>query len=99
MEIVSGEEEASLGLAGALNGRDGGIVDIGGASSEISVCAGGKLVYSYSLDLGVVRLCDMCGQAEKDLRRGGGKVRRGTLRGILRDRRHGDQPCGHRPGV
>ena len=62
VEIVSGEEEASLGLAGALNGRDGGIVDIGGASSEISVCAGGKLVYSYSLDLGVVRLCDMCGQ-------------------------------------
>ena len=62
VEIVSGEEEAALGLIGALNGKDGGIIDIGGASSEISVSRGGKRIYGYSLDMGVVRLADICGQ-------------------------------------
>ena len=65
-EIIGGEEEAAFGLSGALCGRDGGIVDIGGASTEITVSAGGKKIYSYSLDLGTVSLTDACGQnAEK----------------------------------
>ena len=65
-EIVSGEEEAALGLLGALGGRDGGIVDIGGASTEITVSAGGRRIYTHSLDLGSVTLTDACGQnAEK----------------------------------
>lgn len=62
LDIVSGETEASLGLKGALCGRDGGIIDIGGASTEITVSHGGKTVYSYSLGLGTVRLNDTCGQ-------------------------------------
>lgn len=68
VEIVSGEEEAELGLIGALGGKDGGIIDIGGASSEISVSRGGKRIYGYSLDMGVVRLVDICGQDADKLR-------------------------------
>ncbi len=61
-EIIDGEEEAAIGLRGALAGRDGGIVDIGGASTEITVASGGRKIYSYSLDLGTVTLTDACGQ-------------------------------------
>lgn len=62
VDVVSGEKEALLGLRGALNGKDGGIIDIGGASTEITVSKDGKTIYSYSLNLGVVRLLDLCGQ-------------------------------------
>lgn len=62
VDVVSGEKEALLGLRGALNGKDGGIIDIGGASTEITVSKDEKTIYSYSLNLGVVRLLDLCGQ-------------------------------------
>jgi len=32
VEVISGEEEAELGLLGALGGKDGAIIDIGGAN-------------------------------------------------------------------
>ena len=64
VEVVSGEVEAFLGLSGALNGKDGGIIDIGGASTEITLSKDGQTVYSHSLNLGVVRLVDLCGQDE-----------------------------------
>ena len=41
VDVVSGEFEAELGLIGALNGEDGGVVDVGGASSEVVVMSGG----------------------------------------------------------
>ena len=63
VEIIGGEEEAAVGLLGALGGKDGGIVDIGGASTEITVCSAGRCVYSHSLDLGTVSLADLCGQS------------------------------------
>ncbi len=62
IEVVSGEEEAELGVLGALGKRDGGVVDIGGASTEIVVKSRGKLVYKKSLDIGVVRLKDGYGR-------------------------------------
>lgn len=65
VEVISGDEEAELGLIGALGGSDGGIIDIGGASTEIAVSLGGKIVYSHSLPLGAVRLTDLCGEDEK----------------------------------
>lgn len=66
MEVISGMEEAELGILGALGGRDGGLVDAGGASTEIVVQKGGILIYKKSVDIGVVRLKDMCGaDAEK----------------------------------
>jgi exopolyphosphatase/guanosine-5'-triphosphate,3'-diphosphate pyrophosphatase len=62
VEVVSGDVEAVLGYNGALCGSDGGVVDIGGASAEIIVCENGKEVYAKSLDIGVVKLKDKCGQ-------------------------------------
>ena len=67
VEVISGDEEGELGLLGALSGKDGGIIDIGGASTEITVAKGGKIVYSHSMPLGAVRLTDLCGEDEKAL--------------------------------
>ena len=62
VDVVSGEEEARLALEGALGGRDGGVVDVGGASTEITVAEGGTVVYARSVDIGAVRLKDLCGE-------------------------------------
>ena len=67
VEVVSGEEEAELGILGAIGNADGGIVDIGGASTEIVVQKGGVAVYKKSVDIGVVRLKDMCGRDPKKI--------------------------------
>lgn len=60
VDIVSGEHEALLGLYGALGDRDGGIVDIGGASTEICFREKGRVTLSQSLEVGAVRLYDAC---------------------------------------
>ncbi len=62
IEVISGEEEAEIGILGALGNADGGVIDIGGASTEIVVKKGGKIVYKKSVDIGVVRLKDKCGR-------------------------------------
>ena len=67
VDVISGECEAKIGILGALKGSDGGIIDIGGASTEITVNEDGKNVYSKSLDIGTVRLLDLCGQDENKL--------------------------------
>lgn len=59
VDVISGEEEAEIGLLGALKGRDGGIIDVGGASTEVTVQSGGKLLYSKSVNIGTVRLYDL----------------------------------------
>lgn len=61
IEVLSGEEEAEIGLLGALGKGDGGVVDIGGASTEIVVKQEGKILYKKSVNIGVVRLKDACG--------------------------------------
>lgn len=63
VDVVSGAEEAALGLAGALGTSDGGMIDIGGASTEIAVQRGGAEIFSVSLDIGAVRLHDACGES------------------------------------
>ena len=62
IEVISGEEEAEIGILGALGNRDGGVIDIGGASTEIVVKKDGSLIYKKSVNIGVVRLKDMCGR-------------------------------------
>lgn len=62
LEVLSGETEAEIGLLGALGGKDGGIVDVGGASTELVVRHVGKTVYEKSVDIGVVRLKDAHGR-------------------------------------
>ena len=69
VDVIGGEEEAACGLAGALRGRDGGMVDLGGASTEITVQKGGKKVYSKSVDIGTVRLYDLAGQDRQALQK------------------------------
>jgi exopolyphosphatase/guanosine-5'-triphosphate,3'-diphosphate pyrophosphatase len=56
VEILSGEQEAEIGILGALRGKDGALIDIGGGSTEIIVSRGGKIVYEKSLQLGAVNL-------------------------------------------
>ena len=67
LDVVSGENEAKLGLLGALNGRQGGIIDVGGASSEVTVANGVDITYSHSLNLGSVRILDACGQDKQKI--------------------------------
>lgn len=62
IDVLSGEKEAELGMLGALEGRDGGIVDVGGASTEITVGVGGEIIYAVSADVGAVKLKDACGE-------------------------------------
>ena len=57
-ELLTGEKEAEIGLCGVLGDRDGAVLDIGGASSELAVRRGGKIVYSYSLNVGAGVLRD-----------------------------------------
>ena len=67
IDVIGGKEEAELGLLGALDGQNGGIIDVGGASSEITVGKGGKIVYAVSVDIGAVRLKDACGEDRQKL--------------------------------
>lgn len=62
VDVISGEEEAKIGLLGALKGADGGIVDLGGASTEVTVRHKGNIVYAKSVNIGTVRLYDLAGR-------------------------------------
>ena len=62
IEVLSGETEAQIALLGALGENDGGIIDLGGASCEVTVRKAGEIVYTKSVDVGAVRLLDMCGR-------------------------------------
>lgn len=67
VDVVSEEKEAEIGFIGAVNGKNGGIIDIGGGSTEIQVVKDGVKVYAKSIPVGAVRLTDKCGQNEKYL--------------------------------
>ncbi len=67
VEIIDGETEAEIGILGALGNSDGMLIDIGGASTEIVVRKKGETVYKKSVDIGVVRLKDGCGNDKNKL--------------------------------
>lgn len=67
LDVVSGDVEAELGLLGALKGSDGAIIDIGGASTEITVCKNSEIAYKKSLPYGCVKVTDICGQDKNAL--------------------------------
>lgn len=69
VDVLSGEEEAEIGLSGALGNADGGMIDLGGASTEVTVRENGRVVYSKSLKLGAVRLYDLAGRDKQKLLR------------------------------
>lgn len=62
VDVLSGEQEAAVSLAGALGTGDGGIIDVGGASTEVTVRTGGKVIYSHSANVGTVRILDAAGR-------------------------------------
>lgn len=62
IDVISGEKESKIGALGALNGLDGGVIDIGGASSEIAIVKDSDIVFSHSVDIGCVKLTNICGQ-------------------------------------
>ncbi len=62
VEVIAGETEAEIGILGALGNADGAVIDVGGASTELVVKKCGMLTYKKSVDIGVVRLKDKCGQ-------------------------------------
>lgn len=59
VEVLSGEKEALCGILGAVGAGDGGIIDVGGASTEVTVRFGGKIIYAQSVNTGTVRLHDV----------------------------------------
>ena len=67
VDVIPGEEEAEIGMLGALGNNDGAIIDIGGASTEIVVKKDAKILYKKSIDIGVVRLKDLCGRDKEAL--------------------------------
>ena len=67
VEVISGEEEAEIGILGALGNADGGVIDVGGASTEVVIKKGGEMSYKKSIGIGVVRLKDMCGRERSAL--------------------------------
>ncbi len=62
LDVISGEKEALCGVKGALKNNDGGIIDVGGASTEISVQKNNRTIYSYSAKMGSVVIKELCGQ-------------------------------------
>ncbi len=62
VDVISGEMEAFIGRLGAIGDCDGGIIDVGGASTEVTAVINGKQVYSKSLNLGAVKIKDAVGQ-------------------------------------
>ncbi len=68
LDVVSGEVEAEIGALGALNGDDGGFVDLGGKSTEIAQIVSKKHVYTKSFDIGVVTLAEKFKQDANKIR-------------------------------
>ena len=62
IDVIDGNTEAQIALLGALGHGDGGIIDLGGASCEVTVREGGNIIYSKSVNVGAVRLLDICGR-------------------------------------
>ena len=68
VDVVNGDEEGELALLGAVGDKDGAVIDVGGASAEISAVKDKKIIYSHSLPLGAVRLYGKCGDDENKLK-------------------------------
>lgn len=58
LDVLSGEREGQMGVWGALKGKNGCIIDVGGASSEIVYSHCGEIKYSHSMQVGAVSLTD-----------------------------------------
>lgn len=63
VEILSGDDEARCGFAGVFDGKSsGGILDIGGGSTEVVLGEGNCVKFAHSFNIGCVRGMEMFGQ-------------------------------------
>lgn len=56
IDVLSGEQEALAAYLGASGGREVGVIDLGGSSTELVEGRGGRVERSVSLQMGAVRL-------------------------------------------
>lgn len=68
VDVISGEREAQIGLGGALGDSDGGIIDVGGASTEAIFRKDGRIIYSKSVNIGTVRILDAAGRDLQEIK-------------------------------
>lgn len=69
LEVISGDEEGRLTLSGVISGLDVVpdkmlVFDVGGGSTEYTAAEKGKIIFTQSLPLGVVRLTEGKGSIE-----------------------------------
>lgn len=70
IEIIDGEQEARYGAIAAKNLlpiKDGITIDIGGGSSDLSILKDTKVIETYSLNIGTVRLKELFFDKNKPL--------------------------------
>lgn len=68
VDIISGEKEAICGYIGATGGMGkNAVIDIGGASVELTLGNDDKILYAESLKIGVVRTRDAVGCNKSDI--------------------------------
>lgn len=66
VDVIDGKTEATLGFNGAYHGvLPVAVVDIGGASTEITVGDASGIMYSVSRPIGCVRMRDKCGEDDR----------------------------------
>lgn len=64
VQLISGETEASLAYAGASPEGVGGVVDIGGGSTELLYGRNGRVLRAESAQIGAVRLRMLLGECD-----------------------------------
>lgn len=69
VDVLSGEEEAKCGILGAIGNKDGALIDVGGASTEVTVQKSNRTLYSKSVKIGTVRLHDLAGRNKEELKK------------------------------
>ena len=68
VDIISGKKEAEIGYIGCTGGKgNNAVIDIGGASVELTSGENGAITYAESLKLGVVRTRDQVGDDRKNI--------------------------------
>ncbi|MGN1094240.1 MAG: hypothetical protein ACI4SC_04605, partial [Candidatus Neoclostridium sp.] len=68
VDIISGKKEAEIGYIGCTGGKgNNAVIDIGGASVELTSGENGDITYAESLKLGVVRTRDQVGDDRKNI--------------------------------
>ncbi len=67
VDIVDGNDEATLGFSGAYTEGVCCVMDIGGASTELAIGDEKGLIYAKSVPTGLVRIFDNCGEDFKKI--------------------------------